>query len=288
MASTPVECSEYKRLTKKKMGRPSPGGRFSGQRPASGLPRVLRISVTDGDATDSSGDEGAGRQRVKKYVTEVTFDAWGLDDGTRVFGNAAAKRRRKGKAAPPPRKAENGRKFRGVRQRPWGKWAAEIRDPLSRRRVWLGTFNTAEEAAVVYDYAAIQLRGPNAATNFTSPADSGYNTGEESHNTQRCSPKSVLFFNEGADSLLLREADAVKLSRAFPGETSEVFPEDDSFGLGNPAPIPDLFDVTGWSDKIFEEECPDMFVGSSHKLGFGSSTWQADDYGVLFGSDPRF
>ncbi|GKV45360.1 hypothetical protein SLEP1_g52454 [Rubroshorea leprosula] len=113
------------------------------------LPRVLRISVTDAEATDSSSDDENGCPRKpprKKLVKEISICPPCSTEKDNISNCSTEERK----------------KYKGVRQRSSGSWVAEIRDRKTHTRLWLGTYTTAEEAAMAYDRASVKLHGPNA------------------------------------------------------------------------------------------------------------------------------
>lgn len=166
--------------------------------------QLVKITMTDPYATDSSDDDDVIRTRVKRHVIEINvtsqspLERFVQTSNLRRVESVIRKSDENNQRVRRVRRCEGvTRKYRGVRKRPWGRYAAEIRDPTARKRVWLGTYDTPEEAASVYDNAAVVLQGLNAVTNFPVFTESVEKPKPlPSSNGGLLSPKSVLPFDD--------------------------------------------------------------------------------------------
>ncbi|RLN13498.1 ethylene-responsive transcription factor CRF1-like [Panicum miliaceum] len=206
------------------------------QEPVAGpttIRKLVRVFWDDRDATDSSGDEagagdGAGTapRGVRRFVREirvvehrapckVVAPSAPAPAGAGRVASGGGKRKAPGvPAAAEPR-------YRGVRRRPWGKYAAEIRDPYKGERIWLGTFDTAEEAARKYDSEARRLRGPSATTNFPEAPPTPVLAPPSPHAipAARFGAADISSAEESSSDESQLVGSPVSVLRAMPGET---------------------------------------------------------------------
>ncbi|KAJ6952721.1 ethylene-responsive transcription factor ERF054-like [Populus alba x Populus x berolinensis] len=140
---------------------------------------------------------------------------------------------------PPIQPINTTKLYRGVRQRHWGKWVAEIRLPRNRTRLWLGTFDNAEDAALAYDREAFKLRGENARLNFP---ELFLNKEKETSTAPSSSVSSPP--TPGQSSMPKQAQEGLTLQELMWGDMAEAWYNAIQAGWGPGSPVWDDLDTT--------------------------------------------
>lgn len=149
--------------------------------------------------------------------------------------------KRDARALPEEDRPKKGRQFKGIRMRKWGKWVSEIRMPKSHEKIWLGSYNTAEQAARAYDAAVYCLRGPAAKLNFPEtvpgiPSASSLSRQQIQHAAARYALGEIPLISPSLQNIDAREKPASSSRSSCNSETdllsnSEKFSKELDFDL---------------------------------------------------------